>query len=222
MTRLRRRPAWWWGPLVAAGLVWLVVSPPADAQVLKVLEGSSYGPVVMMPETEVVFRYTILCAANLRWGMDPCSGRSGAAAATHEWAAAAVGDPSEGADTWFGGTGDAFNFAALSSVNEDPLTAGPLPELGAAAPMGVNEWALFARLVSHWAFDGEIPVRAAYGPPPLGQPFIPLGPDRVELMRFSAPAVEDIYVEIKVVNGYSVPMDGGYLLGVELQVERVP
>jgi len=86
--------------------------------------------------------------------------------------------------------------------------------------MGAGDWALFARLVPHWAFDGEIAVRVAQGPPSPAQPFIPLGDQPVKLMRFSAPAVEGLYGEIKVTNRFSVPMSGGYLLGVELSGRR--
>lgn len=213
MARLQWLPALRQGPLWVAALLILTVSPAVHGQVIEVLEGASYGPVVMLPETEVVFGYTILCAADLPWGSDPCPDRTLGSAGPPAADGAATGEP--------GDAEPVFHFGALTDLSVDPLAQEETLGLGAAAPLQAGGWALYARLVPHWAFDGEVAVRAAHGPPSPSQAFIPLGHQPVELMRFESAAAEDIYVEIKVKNRFSVPMSGGYLLGVEFRVARV-
>jgi len=74
----------WWSPtasrreaLLFVPLVVMLVAVTAEAQVIEVLEGATYGPVVMLPETEVIFGYTILCAAGLPWRSRLPDGRRG-------------------------------------------------------------------------------------------------------------------------------------------------
>lgn len=205
-----------WTVLSLATFAWLAFAHAASGQVIEILEGASYGPVVLLPETEVIFGYTIMCAADLPWGSDPCPARPAASLVAVRSADGAQEDTE-----WPEGSGTAFNFGALWDLDASALSDEESGAWGAVAPLSSGTWALFARLIPHWAFDGEVAVRVAYGPPAPGQPFVPLSSQPVELMRFLSPVVEDLYVEIKVTNRYSIPQSGGYLLGVEFRVQKV-
>lgn len=179
------------------------ISSRVAAQVIELLEGDFYGPAVMLPETEVVFGYTLFCAADLSWGSDPCPLKAAAAPP-------AGAGPDSVDETSF------FNFAALGDLGVDAEASA---SGGAVVPLTGGTWALWASVQAPWNFDGTVAVRASTAPPSESQPFVVLGSQPVEIMRFTTPFVERIYAQIKVTNGYSAPAT--HLLQVRFRVGKV-